>query len=54
MGLRFQRRMTLVPGLRVNLSQSGASVSVGRDAWYTVGPRRKRRKMPRPWGAGAQ
>lgn len=40
MGLRFQRRMTLVPGLRVNLSRSGPSISVGaRGAWLTVGPR---------------
>jgi Protein of unknown function (DUF4236) len=39
MGLRFSRRIPLVPGLRVNLSKSGASVSVGhRGGWVTIGP----------------
>jgi hypothetical protein len=35
------RRVRLFPGARVNLSKSGASVSIGRrrGAWYTVGPR---------------
>ena len=43
MPLRFRRRVSLLPGLRVNLSRSGASLSVGtRGAWYTVGPRGKR------------
>ena len=43
MSLRFFRRVRIVPGLRVNLSKSGASVSVGRrGAWYTVGPRGRR------------
>jgi len=37
---RFTRRLSLVPGLRVNLSKRGASLSVAhRGAWYTVGPR---------------
>jgi hypothetical protein len=40
MPLRFSRRLSLIPGLRVNLSKSGASLSVGhRGAWWTVGPR---------------
>lgn len=33
----------VAPGLRVNLSKSGASVSIGRrGAWYTIGPRVQR------------
>ena len=43
MTLRFYRRVSLVPGLRVNLSKGGASLSIGhRGAWYTVGPRGRR------------
>jgi len=43
MGLRFTRRVSLFPGLRVNFSKSGASLSVGHKAvWYTVGPRGRR------------
>ena len=43
MGLRFRRRFSIIPGLRVNLSRSGASLSIGhRGAWYTVGPRGRR------------
>jgi Protein of unknown function (DUF4236) len=33
---RFTRRLSLIPGLRVNLSRRGASMSIG--AWYTIGP----------------
>ena len=44
MPLRFYRRLRLCPGLRVNFSKSGASLSVGhRGAWYTFGPRGQRR-----------
>jgi len=40
MGFRFQRRFRILPGLRINLSKSGVSASVGtRGAWFTVGPR---------------
>jgi hypothetical protein len=43
MSLRFWRRVRVVPGLRVNLSRSGASLSIGRrGAWYTTGPRCRR------------
>jgi hypothetical protein len=43
MGLRYHRRISLLPGLRLNLSRSGASVSVGRKGfWATVGPRGRR------------
>ncbi|MGA2792242.1 MAG: DUF4236 domain-containing protein [Roseiarcus sp.] len=43
MGFRFYKRVSLIPGLRVNLSRSGASVSLGRrGAWYTIGPRGRR------------
>jgi hypothetical protein len=40
MGLRFRRTVKLAPGVRLNLSKSGASVSLGaRGASVTVGPR---------------
>jgi hypothetical protein len=43
MPLRFTRRLSLIPGLRVNLSKRGASLSLGhRGARWTVGPRRQR------------
>ena len=43
MPLRFTRRVSLIPGLRVNFSKSGASLSIGhRGAWYTLGPRGRR------------
>jgi hypothetical protein len=43
MSLRFWRRVRIAPGLRVNLSRSGASLSVGRrGAWLTTGPRGQR------------
>jgi hypothetical protein len=43
MGWRFYRRMRIIPGLRVNLSRSGPSLSIGgRGAWYTVGSRGRR------------
>ncbi len=43
MALRFYRRLPLVPGVRLNLSGRGASVSFGhRGAWYTVGPHGRR------------
>jgi hypothetical protein len=43
MPLRFHRSVSIIPGLRVNLSKSGASLSLGhRGAWYTVGPRGRR------------
>jgi hypothetical protein len=38
MGWRYHRRLSILPGLRINLSRSGASMSIGhRGAWYTVG-----------------
>ena len=38
MGLRFHRTVRLFPGLRLNLSKSGVSASVGtRGAWFTFG-----------------
>src|SRR5262249_22536858 len=40
MAFRFQKRITLIPGFRLNLSKSGASVSVGRRGlWATFGRR---------------
>ena len=38
MGFRFNRRISLFKGLRLNLSKSGTSVSVGsRGGWLTFG-----------------
>jgi Protein of unknown function (DUF4236) len=43
MGLSFSRRVSLIPGPRLNLSRSGVSLSVGhKGARYTVGPRGRR------------
>jgi hypothetical protein len=43
MAFRFRRRVSIIPGLRVNLSKSGASLSLGhRGAWLTIGPRGQR------------
>jgi hypothetical protein len=38
-GFRFRRSVKLLPGVRLNLSKSGASVSLGpRGLHYTIGP----------------
>lgn len=38
-GLRFQKRLQVLPGVRINLSKSGASASVGpRGADVNIGP----------------
>ncbi len=43
MGFRFRRRVSIIPGLRINLSRSGPSLSIGhRGAWLTFGPRGRR------------
>jgi len=43
MGLRFRRRLSFGPGIRLNFSRSGVSTSVGRrGAWWTLGPRGSR------------
>ncbi len=49
MGFRFRRSFPVIPGVRMNLSKSGASVSVGRrGAWITVGPKGTRRTIGLP------
>jgi hypothetical protein len=49
MTLRFYRRVSLIPGLRLNLSRSGASLSIGhRGAWVTIGPRGRRATVGLP------
>jgi Protein of unknown function (DUF4236) len=49
MSIRFWRRVRIIPGMRVNLSKSGASLSVGRrGAWITVGPRGRRATLGLP------
>ena len=38
MGFRFSRRIKVAPGIRLNVSKSGVSTSVGRKgAWLTFG-----------------
>ena len=50
--LRFRRSFRIAPGLRVNLSKSGVSTSIGRrGAWFTIGPRGTRETIGVP-GAG--
>ena len=49
MPLRFTRRIRLAPGLRLNLSKSGASIGVGRKGmWLTTGPRGRRATVGLP------
>jgi hypothetical protein len=49
MGPRFQRHLSLLPGIRVNVSKTGASLSIGhRGAWYTIGPRGQRATVGLP------
>jgi hypothetical protein len=49
MGIRFQRRIRIAPGLRLNLSRSGVSASVGRrGAWLTFGRRGTRTTVGLP------
>lgn len=51
-GFRFRRRITIGPGLRLNLSKSGVSASVGRRGlWFTAGPRGTRETVGIP-GSG--
>lgn len=43
MGFRFYRRLSIIPGVRLNVGTRGTSVSFGhRGAWYTVGPHGRR------------
>ena len=49
MGFRFYRRFRIAPGLRINLSKSGVSTSIGRrGAWFTIGPRGTRETLGVP------
>jgi len=52
MGWRFSRRIRILPGIRVNLSRSGVSTSVGgRGFWFTTGNGRRRTTVGLP-GSG--
>ena len=52
MGFRFRRSLRIAPGLRINLSRSGVSTSIGRrGAWFTFGPRGTRETIGVP-GSG--
>lgn len=49
MGFRFHRSIRLLPGVRLNLSKSGVSASVGtRGAWFTFGPKGTRTTVGLP------
>jgi hypothetical protein len=49
MGLRFRRRIRLLPGIAVNLSKTGASLSVGgRGGTVNFGPRGTRTTLSIP------
>jgi Protein of unknown function (DUF4236) len=46
---RFRRRINLLPGVRLNLSKSGVSASVGlRGAWLTIGHGKTRETIGLP------
>lgn len=50
--LRFRRSLSVVPGIRLNLSKSGASLSLGpRGAKLTIGPKGSRATIGLP-GSG--
>jgi hypothetical protein len=49
MGLRFNRRVSIFPGLRLNFGKTGVSASVGRrGAWLTFGKRGTRATVGLP------
>jgi hypothetical protein len=49
MGFRFFRRVQVIPGVRLNLSKSGVSASIGgRGAWFTLGPKGTRSTVGLP------
>lgn len=49
MGFRFYRRIQILPGLRLNISKSGVSTSVGtRGLWLTTGHGRRRATIGLP------
>ena len=52
MGIRFFRRKKIFPGITLNISRSGPSISVGgRGARMTIGPKGTRRTVGIP-GSG--
>jgi Protein of unknown function (DUF4236) len=47
--LRFNKRISIIPGIRVNISKLGPSVSIGtRGAWFTVGRKSHRTTLSLP------
>lgn len=49
MGFRFRRSFRVFPGLKINVSKSGVSESIGRrGAWFTIGPRGTRTTVGLP------
>ncbi len=52
MGLRFHKSLKLIPGIRLNFSKSGPSVSLGqRGATYNIGTKGQRATVGLP-GSG--
>jgi hypothetical protein len=49
MAFRFNRRIKVLPGVRLNLNKTGASVSVGREGmWCTAGTHGRRATVGLP------
>lgn len=49
MGIRFRKSISIAPGLRINLSKSGPSLSIGRPgATFNVGPKGTRTTVGAP------
>ena len=50
MGWRFQRRVQILPGVRLNISKSGVSTSFGAKqfGWYTINRHGKRLTVDTP------
>jgi hypothetical protein len=52
MGFRFRKRLSILPGLWINLSKKGGSLSVGgRGATINVSPRGHRESVGLPGSA---
>jgi hypothetical protein len=51
MGLRYRRRLSILPDLRLNVSRYGISTSIGRRGlWVTYGKRGRRTTVSLPGG----
>lgn len=54
MGVRFQKRITILPGVSINIGNGGFSISIGpRGAKLTIGPKGVKTSVGVP-GTGAR